>query len=100
MQVCIALGVGKGGMPLGYQIFAGDRNDVTTVEEIVEYIEGQYGVADRIWVMDRGMVSEENVTFLREGGRRHILGRPRAACAALSSRCWKGTGRRCERGWK
>ena len=37
-QVCIALVGARGGMPLGYQVFAGDRNDVTTVKEIVEYI--------------------------------------------------------------
>ena len=78
-QVCIALVVARGGMPLGYQVFAGDRNDVTTVKEIVEYIEGQYGAADRIWVMDRGMVSEETVAFLREEGRRYILGTPKSS---------------------
>ena len=78
-QVCLALVVARGGVPLGYQVFAGDRNDVTTVEEIVEYIEAQYGAADRIWVMARGMVSEENVAFLREGGRRYILGTPKSS---------------------
>jgi len=78
-QVCIALVVSKGGMPLGYQVFAGNRNDVTTVEEMVEQIEAQYGAADRIWVMDRGMVSEETVAFLRQGGRRYIVGTPKSA---------------------
>jgi len=76
--VCIALVVSKRGMPLGYRVFAGNRADVTTVEEIVELIEEQYGAADRIWVMDRGMVSEETVAFLREGGRRYILGTPKS----------------------
>jgi transposase len=59
-QVCIALVVSREGIPLGYEVFAGNRNDVTTVEEIVEKIERQYGAAGRIWVMDRGMVSEDN----------------------------------------
>mgnify|MGYP001591285920 CR=1 FL=1 len=77
-QVCIALVVAKGGMPVDYQVFAGNRADVTTVEEIVEQIEQHYGVADHIWVMDRGMVSEENVAFLREGGRRYIVGTPKS----------------------
>ena len=45
------------GLPLGYEVFAGNRADVTTVEDIVEKIEAQYGAAGRIWVMDRGMVS-------------------------------------------
>lgn len=77
-QVCIALVVSKCGMPVGYEVFAGNRNDSTTVEEIVESIESKYGAADRIWVMDRGMVSEENVEYLREQGQRYILGTPKS----------------------
>lgn len=73
-QVCIALVVSREGIPLGYEVFAGNRADVTTVEEIVTKIETQYGVADRIWVMDRGMVSEENLEFLRDKQRRYIVG--------------------------
>ncbi|MBN2235696.1 MAG: IS1634 family transposase [Opitutales bacterium] len=76
-QVCIALIVSRCGMPLGYEVFAGNRSDVTTVEAIVEKIEGAYGKANRIWAMDRGMVSEENVEFLKEGERRYILGTPK-----------------------
>jgi transposase len=73
-QVNIALVVSRCGMPLGYEIFAGNRNDATTLEEMVEHIEGLYGRASRIWVMDRGMAGEDNVEFLREGGRRYIVG--------------------------
>ena len=73
-QVCIALVVSRCGMPLGYELFAGNKADVTTVKEIVTTMEERYGKADRIWVMDRGMVSAANVEFLREGGRRYILG--------------------------
>jgi transposase len=77
-QVCIALVVSREGMPLGYEVFAGNRADVKTVEEIVTLIESRYGVADRIWVMDRGMVSEENLEFLREKQRRYLVGTPRS----------------------
>ena len=77
-QVTIALVVSKCGMPLGYEVFDGNRNDSTTVEEIVESIESKYGCANRIWVMDRGMASEENVEFLRERGQRYILGTPKS----------------------
>jgi len=76
-QVCIALVVSRCGMPLGYELFAGNRADVSTVEEIVQVMEKRYGVADRIWVMDRGMVSQKNVDFLRAGNRRYILGASR-----------------------
>jgi len=53
-QVCLALVVTRDGMPLGSEVFAGNRTDVTTVEEIVETMETRYGMAQRIWVMDRG----------------------------------------------
>jgi transposase len=73
-QVCIALVVTREGMPLGYEVFAGNRVDVTTVEEIVETMEARYGIAERVWVMDRGMMSAENVEWLQETGRRYLLG--------------------------
>jgi hypothetical protein len=76
-QVCIGLVVSTCGMPLGYEVFAGNRSDVTTLQEIVETMEHRYGKADRIWVVDRGMVSEGNMEFLQEGGRRYIVGTPR-----------------------
>jgi len=76
-QVNIALVVSREGIPLGYQLFAGNRNDVTTLEEIVDRIERLYGKANRIWVMDRGMISEENVRFLKEARRRYIVGTPK-----------------------
>jgi hypothetical protein len=83
-QVNIALVVSREGLPLGYELFAGNRNDVTTLEEIVERIERRYGKAQRIWVMDRGMISEENVRYLREAERRYIVGTPKKVAALLS----------------
>jgi transposase len=76
-QVCIGLVVSRDGVPLGYEQFAGNRADVTTVKEMVEKLEARYGKADRIWVMDRGMVSEETLEFLQSEGRRYIVGTPR-----------------------
>lgn len=77
-QVNIALVVSRQGLPLGYEIFAGNRHDATTVEEIVQATEKKYGKAGRVWVMDRGMSSEDNVEFLKQGGRRYILGTPKS----------------------
>jgi transposase len=77
-QVCIGLVVSRNGLPLGYEIFAGNTTDVTTVEKIVTTIEKRYGAHNRIWVMDRGMVSEGNLAFLRSGERRYILGTPKS----------------------
>jgi hypothetical protein len=92
-QVCIALVVTREGMPLGYEVFAGNRTDVTTVEEIVGTMEARYGLAQRIWVMDRGMTSEENLAWLRASGRRYLLGTPKSelrkwARAAADARDW------------
>lgn len=82
-QVNIAMVVSRSGLPLGYEVFAGNRSDLTTVEEIVAAMENKYGQANRIWVMDRGMVSAENVEFLQKGGRRYILGTPRSMLRKL-----------------
>jgi len=73
-QVCIALVVTREGIPLAYEVFAGNRVDVTTVEEIVTTIERRFGVSDRVWVMDRGMASEKNLAWLKAGGRRYLIG--------------------------
>jgi len=78
VQVNIALVVTREGMPLGYEIFRGDTVDVTTVEEIVESMERRFGKARRVWVMDRGMVSAQNVTWLNESGRRYVIGTARS----------------------
>jgi len=78
LQVCLALVVTREGMPLGYEVFPGNRTDVTTVEEIVETMEARYGMAQRIWVMDRGMTSEDNLSWLRETQRRYLVGTPKS----------------------
>jgi transposase len=93
-QVCIALVVTRGGMPLGYELFEGHRVDVTTVEEIVETMERRYGSAQRVWVMDRGMASEDNVAWLQEGGRKYLIGTPRGELRKWSKEL------RDERDWR
>jgi transposase len=78
VQVNIALVVSREGMPLGYEIFAGNTTDVTTVQQIVEKMEDRFGKANRVWVMDRGMVSAENISWLNATGRRYVIGTARA----------------------
>ena len=78
VQVNIALVVTREGMPLGYEIFPGNTADVTTVEEIVASMEQRFGKANRVWVMDRGMVSAENIAWLNETNRRYVIGTPKA----------------------
>lgn len=78
LQVCIGLVVSLEGLPLAYEVFKGNRVDVTTVEEIVATMENKYGQAQRIWVLDRGMVSEDNLEFLRERKAHYLVGTPKA----------------------
>jgi len=79
LQVCIALVVTTDGMPLGYEVFDGNRHDSTTVEEIVTTMENKHGKANRVWVLDRGMVSESNLAFVREREGCYIVGTPKAS---------------------
>ncbi len=73
-QVCIGLVVSRCGMPLGYEVFRGNRNDVKTWREIVTTMEARYGKADRIWCGDRGMMSKDNIEFMESENRRYIMG--------------------------
>jgi len=77
VQVCIALVVTPEGLPLAYEVFDGNRTDVTTVEEIVEMMRHKYGHERRTWVMDRGMVSEDNLKMLRAADASYLIGTPK-----------------------
>lgn len=77
-QVCIGLVCTPEGLPLSFEVFAGNRADVTTVEEVITRMEQTYGQAQRIWVMDRGMVSEKNIAFLRQRKARYLVGTPKS----------------------
>jgi transposase len=77
-QVLIGLVVSRDGYPLGYEVFAGNRHDGTTLEKVVKRMEALYGRQGRIWVLDRGMVSEASLTWLRGRGSRYIVGTPRS----------------------
>jgi transposase len=92
-QVCIGLVATKEGLPLAFEIFDGNRPDVTTTQEMVEVMEEKYGKANRIWVMDRGMVSEDNLEFMRTTGARYLVGTPKSLLKKferyLLDECWE-----------
>lgn len=77
-QVCIGLVTSREGLPLAFEVFDGNRPDVTTTKAMVLTMERKYGKADRIWVMDRGMVSEDNMEFMRQRGARYLVGTPKS----------------------
>jgi transposase len=76
-QVCIGLVVTEDGFPLGYEVFSGNTHDSTTVQATIEALEKKYGTLNRVWVMDRGMVSEANLKFLRDRQAKYIVGTPK-----------------------
>jgi transposase len=77
-QMVIALIVNREGFPFSYETFDGNRADVSTMETILRMVERKYGKARRIWVMDRGLVSEENLEAIRRRGGQYLVGTPRS----------------------
>jgi len=76
-QLIIALIVNVEGFPFSYETLDGDRADVTTLETMLQMVERKYGKARRVWVFDRGIVSEENLAALRKRGGQYLVGTPR-----------------------
>src|SRR5204863_1837296 len=93
-QVLIALVVTFDGSPLGYEFFPGNTHDAKTLQTIVDTMEARHGVLGRVWIADRGMASAENLAWLRQTGRRYIIGAPKSelkkfASALASSSGWR-----------
>ena len=78
------------GFPLSYEVFAGNRADVTTLEEMLDAVERKHGRARRVWVFDRGIVSEENLQSLRRRAASYLVGTPRARLKAYERRLLAG----------
>ena len=85
-QVCIGLVCTPEGLPLNFEVFAGNRTDVTTVADMVEKMEMRFGKAQRVWVMDRGMVSEKNISMLRERKALYLVGTPKSELRAYEAK--------------
>ena len=77
-QMVIALIVNSEGFPFSYETFDGNRADVSTMETILRMVERKYGQARRIWVFDRGVVSEENLAAIGKRGGQYLVGTPRS----------------------
>jgi transposase len=77
-QLVIALIVNNEGFPFSYEVFNGNRADVSTMEAILRTVERKYGAARRVWVMDRGIVSEANLAAIRKRGGQYLVGTPRS----------------------
>ena len=84
-QVCIALVVTFDGFPLGYEVFAGNTHDSRTLQTIVATMEARHGTLGRVWIADRGMASADNLAWLRQTGRRYIIGAPKSELKKFGS---------------
>ena len=84
-QVCIALVVTFDGFPLGYEVFAGNTHDSRTLTTIVDTMEARHGAVGRVWITDRGMASAANLAWLRQTGRRYIIGAPKSELKTFAS---------------
>jgi transposase len=89
-QVVVALVVNAEGFPLSYETFNGNRADVTTLEAVMRMVERKYGRARRVWVFDRGIVSEENLAALRKRGGQYLVGTPRSKLKGMERALLEG----------
>jgi transposase len=77
-QLVLALIVNPDGFPFSYELFDGNRADVSTVEAILRTVERKHGKARRVWIFDRGVVSEENLVAIRKRGGQYLVGTARS----------------------
>jgi DDE family transposase len=83
VQIVLALVVTPEGFPLAYEVLPGNTADVTTLPAFLTQIEGRYGVARRIWLMDRGIPTEAHLAELRARGGQYLVGTPKGRLTKL-----------------
>jgi transposase len=82
-QVVIALIVTPEGLPLSYEVMSGNTADSTTLSDFLDRIERRYGHANRIWVMDRGIPTEDSLQKMRAIGASYLVGTPKGRLSKL-----------------
>lgn len=92
LQLVLALIVNPEGFPCSYEVFNGNRADVTTLEVVMRMVERKYGKARRIWVMDRGIVSEANLAAIRKREGQYLVGTPRSKMKEFEPRLKEESG--------
>ena len=85
VQVVIALVVTPEGFPLAYEVMPGNTSDKTTLAQFLEKIESQYGRSERVWIMDRGIPTEETLAAMRGGQApvHYLVGTPKGRLTRL-----------------
>lgn len=90
LQVVLALIVTPEGFPLTYEVFPGNALDRTTLGPMLDALEAKHGTARRLWVFDRGVVSEDNLALLRERGAHYLVGTPKRQLHAYEQKLLDG----------
>jgi transposase len=90
LQVVLALVVTPEGFPLTYEVFPGNTLDRATLGTILDAVEQKHGKARRVWVFDRGIVSEDNLALLRERGAHYLVGTPKRQLQAYEQKLLDG----------
>ena len=88
VQVVIALIITPDGFPLAYEVLAGNTSDKTALADFLAQIEAQYGKANRVWIRDRGIPTEETLTAMRgsETPVHYLVGTPKGRLSQLEQR--------------
>ena len=86
VQVVIALVVTPEGFPVAYEVMPGNTKDNSTLSDFRGKIEKQYGKINRIWIMDRGIPTEDSLEAMRNEGASYLVGTPRGRVTKLESR--------------
>jgi len=88
VQVVIALVLTPEGFPIAYEVFAGNTSDKTTLEGMLQKIEKQYGKLQRIWIMDRGIPTEETLERMRQSDPpvQYLVGTPKGQLTRLEKK--------------
>jgi transposase len=90
-QVVLALVVTSEGFPLTYEVFDGNTQDSTSLQRIIDAVQQRHGEQNRVWVFDRGVVSEANLQTLRERGASYLVGTPRRKLAEFEDHLLRGS---------
>jgi transposase len=91
LQLVLAVIVNIDGFPLSYETFDGNRADVTTLETVMRMVERKYGQARRVWVFDRGIVSDANLAAIRRRSGQYLVGTRRSKLRAVEPALLEGT---------
>jgi transposase len=87
VQVIIALIITPEGFPLAYEVMPGNTKDSNTLKEFLEKIEKQYGKANRTWIMDRGIPTEETIAQMQQTDSpiNYLVGTPKGKLSNLEA---------------